>query len=286
MQQLKIVVSDRVKDNAAFMDFVKGLPETFDNVGTEIYTARNRLRVTDVSALGVEGVKEVVIKRYHHLLFVQQVQNTFFCKPKGRKAFDNTSELWKRGLSPARELALVEVWHHGLYQYAFFVAELVEGEKFSKLIRKMKADGRRDALEGLIDEYAMFVKRMHEHGVVFQDLNGGNVICKNIANCVGREYDKDRQWHFSLVDTDKAVIYSPERPLYLNVVKKDLIMMQSEWGTDSMFQEKYLRLRGLYTPEAMAFLQKAQKARRERKNHWYIKPLEAYRHFYRRLVKN
>jgi len=277
MQQLKIVASDRVKDNAAFMDFVRRLPETFNHEGTVIHSGRNVLREIDVKDLGVEGIDRVMVKRFHGLLWFQQIQNTFFCKPKGRKAFDSTSELIHRGFTPARELALVEVWRHGLYQYAFYVAEMVQGERLTKLIRRLKDENQQVVISQIIHQYATLVKNLHERGVLYRDLNGGNVICRQDA--------PGGQWNFFLVDTDRARFYPADRHLDLKTVIKDLILMKPELGTNELFQEEYLRQRGLYTPEAAASLQQAQFARYDRKNRWYRKLWRKYRKFYHRLVK-
>ena len=91
MQQLKIVVSDRLKGNTAFMDFAKSLPESFNNIGTEIHTARNRLRIMDISHLGVDGINRVMVKRYHGLFWFQKIDYTFIRQPKCRKAYNNVS---------------------------------------------------------------------------------------------------------------------------------------------------------------------------------------------------
>ena len=277
-QQLKIIASDRVKNNVAFMAFLEALPAAFNHEGTVVHSGRNVLRVMEAKGFGLEGIDRVMVKRFHALLWFQQIQNTFFCKPKGRKAFDSTSELRRRGFSPARELALVEVWHHGLYQYAFYVAEMVQGERLTKLIRRLKDEGQQDVISQIIHQYATLVKNLHERGVLYRDLNGGNVIC--------RQDEPGGQWQFFLVDTDRARFYPTDRHLDLKTATKDLILMKPELGTNELFQEEYLRQRGLYTPEAAASLRQAQFARYDRKKRWYRKLWKKYRKFYHRLVED
>ena len=276
MQELRITMAEDLSGNVAFSNFLHALPSSFEDIGREIHRGRNVLKIIDAEGLGLD-VEQIVVKRFHGLFWFQKILHSFFCKPKGRKAYDNTKELERRGFRPAHELALVEVWHHGLYQYAFFVAEMVQGERLTALIRRLKNEGQQTAITQIVKQYATLVKNLHEHGVLYRDLNGGNVIC--------RKDESNGQWYFSLVDTNRAVFYDADRSLDLKTATKDLILMKPELGTNELFQEEYLRQRGLYTKESASYLLKAQFARYAKKNRWYRKLLKKYRSFYHRLVE-
>ena len=259
MQQLKIVASDRVKDNAAFMDFVRRLPETFDTVGHEIHTARNRLRIMDVSQLGVEGLSQVMVKRYHGLFWFQKLDYTYFRKPKCRKAFDNTAELRRRGFEAAEEFAIVEVWNHGLYQYAFFVSEVARGERLDSLIvRLMEKDGNEATAKTIMKQFAAHLYCMHQKGILYKDMNAGNVMVTND--------DTTDSYHFKLIDTNRAKFFDEDKLVPMADSIADLILMNPRMQLVEYFIGEYLRCRGTYTEEEVARIRDIQRKRHEKKH--------------------
>lgn len=278
MQQLKIVASDRVEGNAAFMDFVKSLPEAFDHAGTEIHTARNRLRIMDVSNLGVAGLERVMVKRYHGLFWFQKIDYTYFRQPKCRKAYYNTAELRRRGFDAAEELAIVEVWCHGLYQYAFFVSAVGQGERLDNLVIAMNERGEQTRAAAVVRQFAALVVRLHEHGVLYWDMNCGNVLCHEEGG------PGSSQWHFTLIDTNRVRFYPEDQVFDLDTVIGDIILMNPKMGTVELFQEEYLRLRGLYTPEEARRVREVQRQRYEVKKHRLKKFFKKFRkQYYKRL---
>lgn len=258
MQTLKIVKSNRVKDNAAFDRFLNSLPDTFDTIGTEIHTARNRLRIMDASKLGVAGLDRMMVKRYHGLFWFQKFDYTFIRSPKCRKAFDHTAELRRRGFEAAEELAYVEVWNHGFYQYAFFVSEVGKGERLDRLVIRLQEEGRKDAVNQLISQFAGHLKRMHEHGILYRDMNCGNVLC--------RQDSPDAPWQFCLIDTNRARLYDENQALDLETVVPDLILMNPKMGTVELFISEYLKQRNWYTPEKATEIRDVQRRRHEKKH--------------------
>ncbi|MBR1838438.1 MAG: hypothetical protein IJ786_02665 [Bacteroidaceae bacterium] len=278
MPKLKIQISDRVKDKDAFMAFLSRLPETFMREGLEIHAARNRLRIMDTPSLGVNGSDRVMVKRYHGLFWFQKVYYTFFRAPKCRRAFDNTAELRRRGFDAAEELAIVEVWNYGLFQYAFFVSEVAEGEKLDNLVIQLQEQNHQDVIREIISQYAALVVRLHEHGVLYWDMNCGNVLCKQ------KKGSSDNQWHFSLIDTNRVRFYPENQQLDLDTAIGDLILMNPKMGTVELFQEEYLRQRGLYTPEEARRIRELQRQRYERKKYPLKKIFNPIRkHYYKWL---
>ena len=276
MEKLNIVASNRVKDNTAFMSFLRRLPKTFNHEGTEIHTARNRLRIMDVGHLGIDGLDRVMVKRYHGLFWFQKIDYTFIRQPKCRKAYDNTAELRRRGFDAAEELAYVEVWCHGLYQYAFFVSEVAQGERLDAHVMTLRQAGNNeDCIRQLICEFAALVVRMHEHGVLYRDMNCGNVFCRETGNS-----NNTNLWHFTLIDTNRARFYSEDQPLSVDTAIVDLILMNPRMGTVELFQEEYLRQRNLYTVEEAQHIREVQRRRYERKNNWLKKFLKRYKQIY------
>lgn len=257
MQTLKIVKSNRVADNAAFDRFLKALPDEFNATGSEIHTARNRLRIMDVSAMGVEGLGKVMVKRYHGLFFFQKFDYTYIRRPKCRKAFENTAELRRRGFEAAEELAYVEVWNHGFYQYAFFVSEVGRGERLDHLVIRLQEEGRKDIIDPLIHQFAAHLKGMHEHGILYCDMNCGNVLC--------RQETPDGPWQFCMIDTNRARFYDERQVLDMETILPDLILMNPKMGTVEQFIGEYLKLRGCYSEEEVQRIRDIQRRRHEKK---------------------
>ena len=251
-------VGDGLEDNAAFMAFLQALPTTFDGQGHEVHHARNILKTIDAKGLGLpDGIESVMVKRYRGLLWFQKLDYTFMRQPKCRRAFDNTAELRRRGFDAARELGVVEVWNHGLFQYAFFVSEVAQGKRLDSLVVELQEAGDKNTVSALIGQYASLVCSLHEHGVLYWDMNCGNVIC--------RQDQQDGTWHFTLIDTNRAKFFDPNVPLDLDTVIGDLVLMNPKMGTVEMFQEAYLKKRGLYTPEVAEHVREVQRKRQQKK---------------------
>lgn len=255
---LRIKTVEKLIGNVSFESFLLSLPYNFDYIGEEIHRGRNILKVIDAKDFGIDGIEKVMVKRYHGLFWFQKIDYTFFRKPKCRKAFDNTAELRRRGFDAACELAVVEVWNHGLYQYAFFVSEVAKGVRLDDLVLRLQKEGRRDVLNGLICQFASHLKSLHEHGVFYNDMNCGNVICS--------QDEPNGCWHFCFVDTNRAKMLAPDQPLDLKVVLKDILLMNPKIGTVELFQEEYLKQRGLYTPQLASEISETQRSRYEKKH--------------------
>lgn len=257
MQQLRIRVREDLEQTAPFKSFLASLPRTFDHVGKDIHHGRNVLKIIDAKGFGIPNTEQVAVKRYRKLFWFQKLDYTFFRKPKCRKAYDNTAELRRRGFEAAAELAIVEVWNHGLFQYAFFVSAVAKGERLDDLVVRLQEKGDKDTIDQLIRQYATLVKDLHEHGVLYWDMNCGNVICQ--------QDEADGDWQFTLIDTNRVRFFPPEQALDLETVIGDLILMNPKMGTVEQFIGEYLRQRGLYSEEEVHRIREVQRQRYERK---------------------
>lgn len=277
MQKLKIRVREDLKGNMPLWHFLASLPAAFEHIGTEIHRGRNVLKIIDAKGLGLD-VPQIMVKRYHGLFWFQKLDYTYFRTPKCRNAFDNTAELRRRGFEAAKEIALVEVWNHGLYQYGYFVSEVAVGARLDDLVLTLQESGRKDEVKGLIHQFAGHLKSLHEHGIFFNDMNCGNVIC--------RQDEPNGQWRFCFVDTNRAKMMAPDQPLDLKIVLKDILLMNPKIGTVELFQEEYLKQRGLYTPQLASEVREIQRTRYEKKKHRLKKFFKRYKKKYYQWLGN
>jgi tRNA A-37 threonylcarbamoyl transferase component Bud32 len=275
MQKLKIVKSPRLEDNEQFDHFLRQLPQTFDALGTPIHQGRNVIRLVDATTLDV-GCEQMAIKHFHGLLFFQKWDYTFRRKPKCERAFLNTVELRRRGFSVANELAYVEVWNHGLYQRSYYLSEVAQGQRLDSLVMAMRERGEEAAIRELIGEYAALVKRLHEHGVLYWDMNCGNVICSRP--------DAGAPWHFTLIDTNRVRFFDEHTPLGLDTVVGDLILMNPRMGTVELFIAEYLKQRGLYTEEEARRIRQIQRERYEKKRFTWKRLFKRFKGQYYKLL--
>lgn len=264
--KLKIRVSGILAGNESAMNFLRSFPEKFNQIGIPVYQARNELRMIDCSGWNIEGLGRVMLKRFHTPFCLQKLVYSYIRQPKCRKAYNNTEELRRRGFKAARELATVEVWRHGLYQYAFFVSEVGIGQRLDDLVMTLRKNGNEQRWVQLIKEYAGFVKRLHEHGVLYWDLNCGNVLCQ--------QDERSGKWQFTLIDTNRVRFYSSDSVLPLNVVIGDLILMNPRMGTVELFIAEYLKQRGIYSENEVKRIREVQRNRYERK-----RPLKSFLKF-------
>lgn len=256
MQKLRITIAEGLTGNEMFSRFLNELPDRFASIGREVHHGRNILKIIDVEELGI-GMKEVMVKRYRGLFWFQKLDYTFFRKPKCRKAYDNTAELRRRGFDAAEELAVVEVWNHGLFQYAFFVTAVGKGLRLDSYVYKLQEQGRTDVVDLVIKEYARLVFRLHQQGVHYRDMNCGNTLC---------EYDdRTGECHFCLVDTNRTCFHEEGKLLPMEVCMSDLILMNPKMGTVEYFIGEYLKQRGIYSEEKVKEIRELQRQRHEKK---------------------
>lgn len=192
----KIVISG---DFAAYKDFIMNLPERFANEGETLYVGRNV-----VKAFVREG-KTLVVKRYKRPNIVQAVAYTFFKRSKAERAFLFARMIRERGFCTPREVAFIEVKHHGLLQDSYFVSENCTLPQLKYLLRRPDFD------RNMADLLGQYVAQLHEKGVLHGDLNLSNIL-----------YDKaaDGSCTFWLIDTNRSEFKCPTKNDCLENLKR------------------------------------------------------------------
>ena len=176
----------RIEVNPAYehlRNFVLALPERFDREGTLIYDDRNQIKKF------VVGDEMVVVKRYRRPNFVQRVAYTFFRPGKARRAFHNGGRLIDLGFSTPVNMAYLETKHRGLLEYGFLVTGVDDAPPIKERFEGPKPFDRR-----LARAFAEYAVRLHECGVLHDDLN-----CSNV-----QYVDKGEEgFAFSLIDINR-----------------------------------------------------------------------------------
>lgn len=170
MARMKIVISSEYKENEHLMNFVNNILSRFDKEGIILYDKRNVIKEFAIDSSD-NILKTAVVKRYKFPNIIQRIVYSFFRATKARRAFNNASELRRRGIDTPREIAYIEQWNRGLFSYGYYISgsddappirdRMIEPEEFD---RTMAAN------------FAAFAARLHEKGILHHDLNSTNVL--------------------------------------------------------------------------------------------------------------
>lgn len=186
-------------DFGAHKDFIMSLPERFDDEGKTLYVGRNVVKAF------VRNGETLVVKRYKRPNIVQAVAYTFFEKSKAERAFLFARMIRERGFHTPREVAYIEVKHHGLLEDSYFVSENCTLPQLKYLLRRPDFDRHMAALLG------QYVVQLHEKGVLHGDLNLSNIL-----------YDVhlDGTCTFWLIDTNRSKFKCPTKNDCLENLKR------------------------------------------------------------------
>jgi hypothetical protein len=133
--------------------------------GAEIYRGRNLIFRTTV-----EG-QEVAVKRFPVTTAGKRLIYRFRAT-KAVRAFDHAVHLGRLGVGTPRPLAAVEIRRRGWPAASYFCSAFVPRFQEARVLRFPDTPER----GRLLEELGGFVGRLHELGVLHQDLTAGNVL--------------------------------------------------------------------------------------------------------------
>lgn len=192
MGRKKIVINNRLADNETFVSFVNSLSDIFSKQGDTLYDARNVIKSYDLDT-DDSTLSRVVVKRFRKPNFIQRIVYTFFRKSKAERAFHNGARLLERGISTPENLAYVETYQNHLLAYGYYVTGVDSAPPIRDLLLTPKEFDR-----PLADAFAMFVARLHEKGILHNDLNSTNVLYHQ---------QDDGTYTFSVIDINRMKFY-------------------------------------------------------------------------------
>lgn len=247
-----------------FNVLISDLPEVFSCCGNTIYRGRNHIKVIDVSGIEEIGLTEVVVKQFHRPNVFQRIDYSFIRKSKAERAYRNANRLRRRGIGTPENLGYVEEWKHGIYQRSYYLTAYDEGVRLSEL--------QEEKLQ-LIHEFAYFVARMHESGLVHRDLNPSNILC---------HWNKtDKNYEFSLVDINRMKLYS-KKP-NIKQCMKDLMTFSAQQEVYEYFVKQYLHARQMRTEHTLQQILRA-KQKRSKKRHSIKKFFKRFDDIYYKIL--
>lgn len=188
------VVSSNYINNQLVTTFIDNLFVLFEQEGVSLYNKRNVIKSFVVDP-NDEILSQVVVKRYKRPMYFQRLVYSFFKKSKAERSFHNARILRERGISTPREIAYVEKWRGGLFEYGYYISA---SDMAFPIVDKLPNEGEFD--KKMADCFAAFVAELHQKGLLHHDLNSTNVLYHLCDN-------KSGYW-FSLIDINRMKIYS------------------------------------------------------------------------------
>jgi hypothetical protein len=162
---------------------------------------------------------------------------------KALRSWNGTCELIRRGINTPRAIACIdssdplENW---------FVCEHFHGNQTARsyFVRYRAGDQNVEGVDfkTFISELIPFVRNMHERGVHFRDLSGGNVL-------VGK--NPDGTLLFSLIDTARARFSNRRFPLSKRVADIKRLVHKLDPPRQAEFMRAYLSIEGKSFTTAM-----------------------------------
>ncbi len=159
-------------------EFLKKLPENFDNIGTTIYAARNQIKVVDFNGHKI-NIKKYCIPPIINRIFYSIGLRT----PKCVSAFINAEKILNAGFETPRPYAYIIEKQNGIIRYSYFVSDQFDDFKQVRFCTGIS----------FIKEFAAFTAKLHEKGLFPRDYTPGNILCRK----------ENGKWHFILIDVNR-----------------------------------------------------------------------------------
>jgi len=159
--------------------------------GRLLYNGRNQIR------LFTTGGQLFVVKRYKRHNWLKSIVYTFFRKNKALRSYENARRLRERGFATPHEVAYVEQRHLGLIRQVYYVCEYTDAQAIRPPLIEQEPFDRH-----LATDYARYVARLHEAGVLHRDLNPTNVLFRTTAD----------GYAFELIDINRMRFYDGPVP--------------------------------------------------------------------------
>lgn len=188
-----------------------------------IYQGRNKVWLTKLNS------RKVVVKEFHKLGFFKGFIYTFFRKNKAQKAFDNAMELLKRGVLTPEPIDVKEVRRCGLLCKVYYISSYTDWQAIRKPLTEDIPYNRQMAID-----FAHFVARLHEKGIIHHDLNNTNVLYKKSG----------QHYNFMLIDINRMSFTSKMHPAHDKDCLENLCLFSNRGEMFDTFANVYVRTRG------------------------------------------
>ncbi len=165
-------------NNDPFREFIQHLNAQFENSDI-FYNVRNSLAVFHATA--DNGLKkDVVVKKFNMTKKYDQLRFRFL-KSKAVRSLVIATALTEIGLKTPPPVAVVEKRdQRKKIIYSYFLTEYIHHDCSLLDIIRQENHPHRGKFQSLLPPIARDIRKMHDAGIVHNDLHGGNILIKNI----------------------------------------------------------------------------------------------------------
>ena len=209
--------------------FIERIPDVFEQEGKVIFQGRNV--INSLVAHTPEGDMTVIVKRYKRPNVFQKIGYSFFRSTKACRAYENALELQRRGFATPEPYGYIEQKEKGLIDYCYFISDVDDSHPISEQLNDSK-----EFNHVLVEDYAHFVARLHQKGVIDIDLNSGNVLYR---------LQDDGHYTFSLIDINRMTFYADTEYPPLAECMENLTRFTGRMDVFEYVAREYVKARGM-----------------------------------------
>lgn len=304
--KIRLFVNPKFGNNAPLMRFLNALPATFPNGGEVLWNKRNQIRRFIVAAggevggkladgaikhddvdescgdgaqnggergkksVGADAVLTLVVKKFKHPNVFQKI-GALFGSSKAEKAFKNGIELLVRGFLTPQPVACIVIKGRVFIKEAYLVTLNTDWPPIADELECSHWN------KDLAADFARFAARLHEQGVLHNDLNKTNVLYKKVAGeteagvrnaeCEQRYPYGGSGGHycFQLIDNNRMHFLPLGQMPSQKECMENLTRFTGDYGLFSFVAEAYARARNL---DAEVWLRRALRQKRLHDRCW------------------
>lgn len=157
------------KNYQSLHDFVCSLPQQFQQQqGELLFKKRNEVRRFNVDNL------DIVVKKYKKPHFIQRIAYSFYRPSKAKRAYQFAEKFRTRGIDTPQEIAVLEIYKHGLLSTSYFVSLYTNGINTQKLLDSLSPE--EEQTEIINKAIAQQMALMHSKGILHGDTNLSNFL--------------------------------------------------------------------------------------------------------------
>ena len=162
-----------------------------------------------------------------------------FKPSKARRSWDAAAQLLRRGIPTAAPVAFIEADGTAKLLNNYYLCELVDTQTTVREMMSAFSQGA-ESFMGVPEREAYrqlcaFLLRMHDRGVFFRDLSGGNILLRAGAEGV---------FEFTLIDINRARFYNHKTALKKRISDLTRICQKLHWAGREALVGEYLEALG------------------------------------------